>query len=88
MDEKFAGVRLYKWRLSLRTDSTAAWEEPQPHLFLCARLLKLVESQGSRRFMLYDGVLEEATEALMVRESRKTRRVKANVPSYGSLPRI
>lgn len=88
MDEGIRGVRLYKWRLSLRTDTSAFWEEPQPHLFICARLLELIERQGSRRFILYDGVLEEATEVLMVCKIRKTRRAKANVPSYGSLPRI
>ncbi|MCJ1354399.1 MAG: hypothetical protein MMC33_004387 [Icmadophila ericetorum] len=65
-DSIFSGLRLDKWSLSLRRPNCTEWTTYPTEKHLTSLLLSLAESNVVRRFMLYSGKLETATEGLLV----------------------
>ena len=63
------GVRFYKWNLCLRNGKTALWQTLPVQKIICAKLLSLIESQATYKFLVYSGKVEDAQEALMVRHT-------------------
>lgn len=47
-------VKLYKWEIRLRKDSSMTWGEHPEQKFISAQLLSMIESQGVRRFVVHD----------------------------------
>ena len=43
-----------------------AWEDHQVQQFLCSQFLALIESQATYKYVVYDGVLEDLVDALLV----------------------
>ncbi|KAL9009487.1 MAG: hypothetical protein Q9173_005487 [Seirophora scorigena] len=46
-------VKLYKWEIRLRKDSSMTWGENSEQKFISAQLLSMIESQGVRRFIVH-----------------------------------
>ena len=67
VDEEENGVvRLYKWNICLRDAKDTPWEALPVQRIISARLLGLIESQATYKFLIFSGMIEDAKEALMV----------------------
>ncbi len=65
-ERESGGVRLYKWNIRLRHGKDMAWQALPVQRIISAKLLGLIESQATYKFLIYSGRIEEAKEALMV----------------------
>lgn len=58
--------RLYKWSLTVQRSRGGLWETSSVQEVISAQLLALIEEQAVHKFLIYDGNIKDAKDALLV----------------------
>ena len=59
-------MRLFKWSLLLRRESTSSWEQNNIQNFVCAQLLESMEDQNVRKFVAFASNSKDTGHGLLV----------------------
>ena len=70
-DQKQGNLQLFKWSLAVQRSLSTIWETYSVPEVVSAQLLAFIAEQAIYKFLVYTDIIEEAKEALLVRQPQQ-----------------